>query len=160
MNFEFCAEGELYMICQGAGGGYGDVLDRAPEMVIKDVEEGLLSPELAVKMYKVAFNQDNLVLDLEETKNLRNKERQARIDRGIPYDEFVKSWVKDTPPEGLPYMGSWGDDDSVIYANAPGVPGRTIKAGSEGMMLANPKDLYISSLEKQIADLQQKAGSN
>src|SRR5439155_6238954 len=31
MGFELADEGELYMNCQGSGGGYGDVLERDPE---------------------------------------------------------------------------------------------------------------------------------
>ena len=40
MGFELADEGEIYMICQGSGGGYGDVLEREPEAVIADVEAG------------------------------------------------------------------------------------------------------------------------
>ncbi|HBI04742.1 MAG TPA: acetone carboxylase subunit alpha, partial [Paenibacillaceae bacterium] len=45
LQFELAQEGEIYIITQGAGGGYGDVLDRDPELVIKDVEENLISEE-------------------------------------------------------------------------------------------------------------------
>src|SRR3546814_17489254 len=31
MTFEICNEGEIYMICQGSGGGYGAVLERSAE---------------------------------------------------------------------------------------------------------------------------------
>jgi hypothetical protein len=156
MNFELCEQGELYMICQGAGGGYGDVLDRDPQMVIKDIEEELLSPETAREIYKVAFDSSNLVLDLEETETLREEERQARIKRGIPYDEFVKDWVRDEPAEGLPYMGSWGDDDSTLVVSGPGMQRTRIEAGSTGITLMNPKDLRISALEQEVAELKAK----
>lgn len=156
MNFELCEEGELYMICQGAGGGYGDVLDREPKMVMKDIAEGLLSEETARMIYKVDFNAENRVLDETGTKKLRAEERKARIARGIPYDEFIKSWVKDEPAEGLPYMGSWGDDPSKLIVSPPGGARRVIEAGSEGVMLPNPKDLRIAELEAQLEKLSEK----
>ncbi|RPH22175.1 MAG: acetone carboxylase subunit alpha [Alteromonadaceae bacterium TMED7] len=158
MNFEECQEGELYMICQGAGGGYGDVLDRAPEMVIKDLEEGLLSDKAARRMYKVEFNSENLVLDEEGTAKARADERQARIARGVPYDEFIESWVKDMPNPDIPYMGSWGDDLTKLVVQMPGLERRVIEAGTEGIMLPNPKDLHISNLEQELAELKTKLG--
>lgn len=158
MNFEECQEGELYMICQGAGGGYGDVLDRAPEMVIKDLEEGLLSEEAARRMYKVEFNPENLVLDEEGTAKARADERQARIARGVPYDEFIASWVKDKPDPDIPYMGSWGDDLTKLVVQMPGLERRIIEAGTEGIMLPNPKDVHIANLEQELAELKSKLG--
>src|SRR5260370_38823115 len=53
MGFELADEGEVYMICQGAGGGYGDVLERDPEAVMADVEAGYLSSEAAREIYFV-----------------------------------------------------------------------------------------------------------
>ena len=41
MGFELAEEGEVYMICQGTGGGYGDVLERDPEAVMADIEAGI-----------------------------------------------------------------------------------------------------------------------
>jgi N-methylhydantoinase B/oxoprolinase/acetone carboxylase alpha subunit len=158
MNFEECQEGELYMICQGAGGGYGDVLDRAPEMVIKDLEEGLLSEKAARRMYKIEFNSENLVLDKEGTAKARADERQARIARGVPYDEFIASWVKDMPDPDIPYMGSWGDDLTKLVVQMPGLDRRIIEAGTEGIMLPNPKDVHISNLEQELAELKSKLG--
>ena len=159
MNFEECQEGELYMICQGAGGGYGDVLDRAPEMVIKDLEEGLLSEKAARRMYKIEFNSENLVLDKEGTAKARADERQARIARGVPYDEFIASWVKDMPDPDIPYMGSWGDDLTKLVVQMPGLERRVIEAGTEGIMLPNPKDVHISNLKKELAELKSKLGN-
>jgi N-methylhydantoinase B/oxoprolinase/acetone carboxylase alpha subunit len=153
MNFEACAEGEIYMICQGAGGGYGDVLERDPALVMKDVEEGLLSPGLAAQLYRVAFNPDNLVVDPEATRELRDRERRARIDRGVPYDEFVERWVRDGPSEDINYMGSWGEDNSTLVVSPPGGTRYSIPAGSAGVMLSNPKDRRIAALESEISTL-------
>ena len=32
LQFDVAKDGELYMISQGAGGGYGDVLERDPDV--------------------------------------------------------------------------------------------------------------------------------
>ncbi len=156
MNFEACAEGEIYMICQGAGGGYGDVLDRDPAMVMKDVEEELLSHDIAREIYQVAFNSSNLVLDEKETEKLRAGERKARIARGVPYDEFIKTWVKKGPSPELPYMGSWGDDRETMIVSPPGEKRYTIPTGSAGVMLSNPKDRRIAELQAQVDDLKKQ----
>lgn len=156
MNFEQCHEGEVYMICQGAGGGYGDVLDRDPRSVIKDVEEGLVSPQLATDIYKVVFDENNLALDENATHSARDVERQARKARGIPFDTFVANWVKDEPPAELPYFGSW-NDDSLLYATPPGGQRVVMKASElRGVMISNPKDRRIAALEAQVEALKKQ----
>ncbi|RKZ71491.1 MAG: acetone carboxylase subunit alpha, partial [Gammaproteobacteria bacterium] len=55
LGFSLSKRGELYMISQGSGGGYGDVLERDPQLVIKDIEERLITPDWAKKIYHVAF---------------------------------------------------------------------------------------------------------
>ena len=157
MNFEPCAEGELYMICQGAGGGYGDVLERDPELVIKDLEENLLSPDLAREIYFVVFNEETLVLDRQATEAARNAERKARLKRATPFDQFCERWVKPEPAPKLPYLGSWGDETGDIIATHP-EGGRYRMTGAEltGIMLSNPKDRRIAELELELAEMQAK----
>jgi N-methylhydantoinase B/oxoprolinase/acetone carboxylase alpha subunit len=153
LNFEPCKEGEIYMICQGAGGGYGDVLDRDPSMIMKDLEEELISHDVARDIYKIEFNSDNLIMDEAQTKISRDKERKARIARGIPYDKFIADWVTDEPKKDLPYFGSWGDDDSTLIVSPPGEERYTIPAGSGGVMISNPKDRKIKELTSEIEAL-------
>ena len=160
MNFEPCAEGEVYMICQGAGGGYGDVLERSPDLVMKDVEEGLLSPELARDIHKVSFDPESFAVDEAETEKLRDQERAARRARGIPFDAFVADWVRDQPAADLPYMGSWGDDHGTLVVSPPGEPRYSMPAGSCGVMLSNPKDRRVAELEAEVARLQQRLSSS
>lgn len=157
MNFEPCAEGEIYMICQGAGGGYGDVLERDPEAVIRDVEENLLSPELAEEIYFVMFDHETNVLDKQATVDARNAERKARLARATPYDKFCEQWVTEEPAPELPYLGSWGDETCDIIASPPGGERYSMK-GEEltGIMLSNPKDRRIRELELEIAALREE----
>ncbi|WP_227429699.1 hydantoinase B/oxoprolinase family protein [Psychrobacter sp. I-STPA6b] len=117
LQFERCQEGELYMISQGSGGGYGDILERDPELVMDDLQLNRISAHTATNIYKVVWDEETFVVDQEATERLRNEERQARLKRGVPYDEFMKTHVKDEPPEDLFYYGSWGqDDDEELYA--------------------------------------------
>ncbi|MFT3791862.1 MAG: hydantoinase B/oxoprolinase family protein [Rudaea sp.] len=156
MNFEQCLEGEVYMICQGAGGGYGDVLDRDPALVVKDVQSNLVSIECAERIYKVILDARTFGIDMEATRKARAAEKAARKARGIPYDEFVAQWVTKEPPADLPYFGSW-DDDEELYATPPG--GTRIKLKGEecrGVMISNPKDRKIAALQAEIAELKKK----
>ncbi len=153
LNFEICQEGEIYMICQGAGGGYGDVLQRPPELVLKDLEDRLITPDYARNIYKVAYDAERSIVDEEETARLRAEEREARKQRGVPYDEFVKSWNREGPEETLPYFGSW-DDHSRIIASPPGEARYEMDADAiRGVMMSNPKDRRIAELEAENAAL-------
>lgn len=144
--FELCSEGELYLMSQGAGGGYGDVLDREPQRVITDLEEGLISEWAARQIFHVVYDPRTLAVDAEATDQARRREREARIARGRPYDEFVQDWVTEAPPAGIPYYGGWGDDLDCIHAG--GLKG---KPGEFAMhMLPDPKDLRIAELERQL----------
>jgi N-methylhydantoinase B len=66
--------GERVVLKLPGGGGYGDPLERAPDLVRRDVEDGLVSVERAREVYNVALGRDrrgNLVVDDEETARLR-----------------------------------------------------------------------------------------
>jgi hypothetical protein len=138
------------MMCQGAGGGYGDVLQRDPKLVIQDIEENLMSPELAVDIYKVAFDPKTLIVDEAETARLRAAERQARMTRGLPYDEFVKTWTTPEPPAALPFMGCW-DNPAIIYGMMAGQRVRMNADNLQSQFMLNPKDVLIAELQAQLA---------
>lgn len=55
------------MMCQGSGGGYGDVLERNPELVMKDLREDLISDESAENIYKVVYDRATRRVDLAAT---------------------------------------------------------------------------------------------
>lgn len=157
MGFELAEEGEVYLICQGSGGGYGDVLERDPEAVMADLEAMYISPRTAREIYFAVFDAQTLAVDLEATKAARDAERQARKERGIPYAEFVQDWVTPQPPEHLPYYGSWGDDNEVIWATAWSTLGPQRVSGRMAELppiyLPDPKDLALAGLQSEIARL-------
>ena len=90
------------------GGGYGDPLERDPSMVMKDLEDGIISHKVARDIYKVAYNKETLLVDEEKTKALREEERAARKIRGIKFETFEKEWLKLKPDqEILEFYGEW-----------------------------------------------------
>ena len=65
---------ERVVLSLPGGGGYGDPLEREPDLVARDVENGLVSVERAREVYNVALTRDrdgNCVVDEEETARLR-----------------------------------------------------------------------------------------
>ena len=153
MTFELCAEGEIYMICQGSGGGYGDVLEREPEAVMKDLREDLISHERAENLYHVVYDRATLLVDVEATRQARAAERRARIARGKPFDAFCREWTTAEPPADIPYLGSWDKTDE-IWASIPGLMRTKMPAAAiQGVAMPNPKDLLIAKLEAKVASL-------
>jgi N-methylhydantoinase B len=64
-------KGSRVVTVTGGGGGYGDPLERDPEMVRADVMDGFVSREAARDTYGVIIADDNFQIDLKETKKLR-----------------------------------------------------------------------------------------
>jgi N-methylhydantoinase B len=62
------------MIMDAAGGGgYGNPLERDPELVEEDVIQGYVSLEKAGEDYGVRIDPKTLKFDLEATRQLREK---------------------------------------------------------------------------------------
>jgi len=152
ITFEPAAEGEIYMMCQGSGGGYGDVLERDPDLVMQDLKQDLISDETAERIFKVVYERGTRRIDRTATALARDTERAARKARGKPFKEFVAAWVKPEPPPDLPYFGSWGDD-SVIYAGNGA--SRVVMRGDDiqPVWLPDPREVRIAELEARISAL-------
>ncbi|HJX12081.1 MAG TPA: hydantoinase B/oxoprolinase family protein [Dehalococcoidales bacterium] len=100
--------GDLWVVFSGGGGGYGDVLERDPEMVMDDLRREIISRHTAENVYHVAFDPETLEVDHEKTGELRNREREDRKARGMTWEEFEKEWCPLHPsPEAMDYYGSW-----------------------------------------------------
>ena len=152
LQLEFSEPGELYMITQGSGGGYGDVLDRDPELVSGDFRDGLVSPRTVREIYHVVLNEETGAVDKEATESARISERESRKRRGTPFAEFVEGWETETPPADLPFYGSWKDKE-LLYR---GSPDDTCPADAiEPVMMPNPKDVRIAELEAEVARLKE-----
>jgi len=78
-NFELQDSDVLYMRV-ASGGGYGDPLERDPELVRCDVMNVIVSAESARELYGVVLNGQEFELDLEATHQLRAEMRRKEIE--------------------------------------------------------------------------------
>jgi len=63
--------GDVVIMDAAGGGGYGDPLDRAPELVEGDVAEGYVSVKGAQENYGVVIDPDTMKVDADATRKLR-----------------------------------------------------------------------------------------
>jgi N-methylhydantoinase B/oxoprolinase/acetone carboxylase alpha subunit len=68
-------KGEVIQIKTPSGGGWGDPITRDPELVLADVLDGFIPPEIARKAYKVIIDSATLELDRAETRKARSHQR-------------------------------------------------------------------------------------
>ena len=106
--------GDIFCLAGAGGGGYGDVLERDAEAVMDDIKNDLISHWTAQNVYRVAYDSDTLIVDHEETEQLRQAFREERKELGKTYDEFMQEWSELKPPEeALKFYGSWPDAEKV-----------------------------------------------
>jgi N-methylhydantoinase B/oxoprolinase/acetone carboxylase alpha subunit len=92
------------------GAGYGDPLERDPQLVAADLEKGAISQWVAENIYQVVWDPERRRVDVAATEERRAAERRARLARGKPYAEFEAEWSQKQPPEEiLAFYGSWPD---------------------------------------------------
>lgn len=72
-------ENDILSMRTGGGGGYGDPLEREPEAVLQDLQEGKISEPVAVDIYGVIIDEKRWSVDSEATKEQREKVRQSRL---------------------------------------------------------------------------------
>lgn len=104
---DLVGQGELWIQRIGGGGGYGDPLERDPVEVMTDLRRGLITAPVAEAVYAVVYDPETLIADPEATEAARETARKARLDRGLPYEEFVAAWRRDEPPADVPFLGAW-----------------------------------------------------
>ena len=104
-------QGDVITLAFSAGGaGYGDPLERDPELVAEDVRRGFISASAAENVYRVAWEPENEAIDPEATRRMRADERQARLQRGAALTEFLATWTSRQPPgEIMEWYGTWPD---------------------------------------------------
>jgi len=103
-------EGDGVAWSSNSAGGYGDVLERDLESVLKDLRQGIISPWTARNVYCIAFDEATMTLDPAQTQKLRETERAKRKKRGKPFEKFTKDWLTLKPSkEILRYYGPWPD---------------------------------------------------
>jgi acetone carboxylase alpha subunit len=147
-TFEFANHGDMYLVTQGAGGGYGDVLEREPAAVIKDLEEGIVSADVAQELYQIRYDEETLVLDEAASEQARRGERQARLERGLDWDTYMATEVTEKPELSVPYFGSWNEIDLLFAGDISGAPGTL-----PPIYMPDPKDVKIMELQAKLAAL-------
>lgn len=113
-------EGDCWLAMAPSGPGYGDPLDRDPELVVKDLREESISARTATEIYKVVYHEDSLKADHEATALARKEEREARIARAVPFEEWESQWSRRRPPESvMQYYGWWphGTPGTLMFSN-------------------------------------------
>ena len=85
-------DGDLYTHAAGAGGGWGDPLERDRSLVLEDLHAGWLGIDTAREVYGVVFSGASgaETVDDAATDALRTAIRKRRLERGVP----VKDWWK------------------------------------------------------------------
>jgi N-methylhydantoinase B len=116
----------------GGGGGLGDPLLRAPELVAQDVHDGYVTHAAATEVYGVAVEADGSGLDLKATDTLRQAVRTRRLGAEPAREARALQLDDDDLVPVRPAGGTWscpacdgplGDGDdwrpSAVRARAP-----------------------------------------
>lgn len=77
------SQGDIFEYTWQGGGGYGDPLDRDPQLVARDVGDGAVSFKCAEAIYRVVLNAPSMEADPDSTRLLRKRTRKDRLDRAI-----------------------------------------------------------------------------
>ena len=85
-------EGDLFGIEYPSGAGYGDPLDRDPELVRTDIDNGVHSPAGSRRLYGVVAHRPDAgaasTVDLEATAGDRERRRAERRARAVPVERW------------------------------------------------------------------------
>ena len=71
--------GDIVRVNMNAGGGYGDPLDRDPELVLGDVLDGYVTLHGARDDYGVVVDSNSLTIDTKATQSLREQRRAQSL---------------------------------------------------------------------------------
>jgi hypothetical protein len=155
LGYTLAQRGELYMISQGAGGGFGDPLERDAEDVMRDMDENLISDDVAWRIYRVVYDKETLRVDADATAKARDAARKDRIAASKPFKTFMAGWVKDKPSGKVPYYGSWADP-AMVHA---GTPDSVHPAGQvfPPITMPNPLQVKVDKLQAELDALKNKA---
>ncbi|QKY70234.1 hydantoinase B/oxoprolinase family protein [Lentibacillus sp. CBA3610] len=85
--------GDLFAHSYNGGGGYGDPIERDPLDVVRDVENGYVTPEIAQRTHAVVLEHDEernaWRVNSEATEARRKEVRNSRLNKAMP----VKDWI-------------------------------------------------------------------
>lgn len=93
MTTEECFENyDLYLNYLRGGPGFGDPIDRELSSVEKDLNDKLIIPEYATKVYGAIFElkDGTYKVDIEKSEARRKEMRRERVARSVPAKEWMK----------------------------------------------------------------------
>ncbi len=100
--------GDIFVSNAKAGTGWGDPIERAPDAVIQDIKDEIISHWTAQNIYHLVFDPEALRINYEETEKARKKELEDRKKRGMKYEDFEAVWSTKKPKDkDLHYYGAW-----------------------------------------------------
>jgi len=106
----------VYVQPSGDASGYGDVLLRDPNLVKKDLDNGVTSTRTAEQVYGVVLDADGEV-DTAATETRRQELRSKRLERAVPADKY-RAQTREKVIEGkLPKVAKALYDD--LLRNSP-----------------------------------------
>ena len=74
----YLKKGDVFERVACGGGGFGDPIERNPQLVLRDAQNGLVSARSAHEIYGVVFSGDLCSVDEEQTKKRRDAIRAER----------------------------------------------------------------------------------
>ena len=109
-------EGDLMMFSLGGAGGYGDVLERDPELVLKDIRDEMITEGVARRVYGLVIDAERGCVDVAGTARRRAAMRRDRLRKGRKFGAFVKDWRRRRPPENIiRFYGHWPEPRVANY---------------------------------------------
>lgn len=97
-------DGDMLYIRFMGGGGYGDPIDRDPDLVLSDVLGNLVSVECAKDIYGVVVDVEKKAVDLTETRKIRQSIRKDRLNGGSVKVTELNTSVLDTDCPTTEYL--------------------------------------------------------
>ncbi|MEV5410455.1 hydantoinase B/oxoprolinase family protein [Thermopolyspora sp. NPDC052614] len=112
--------GDVVRLWTSGGGGWGDPLEREPELVAYDVRCGLVTRQAAEADYGVILTPDagdaDATVDVEATERLRERRRRDR--ESLPMFDRGEYYRKVRSDGGLVWPEGWSDPDDWSAAPA------------------------------------------
>jgi len=91
---EIAAAGEIISFRAPGGGGYGDPLDRAPDYLQHDVDNGYVSVESAQRDYGAVFHKGTRTIDFKATADNRRNLKEEWKRHEIFIDQKTKPFAR------------------------------------------------------------------
>ncbi|WP_262362460.1 hydantoinase B/oxoprolinase family protein [Oceanobacillus jeddahense] len=87
--------GDLFAHSYNGGGGYGDPIERDPLEIVRDVENGYVTAEIAQRAHAVVLDYDEKrktwSVNTKATEERREEVRKNRLRKAVPVEDWIES---------------------------------------------------------------------